>query len=228
MSVTPAHVWQLEKYTRSLDARFVVAHAVLSKPPEKSYNIFVSAIKANQLKRDMFILFKDQPYVVLKCEFYFPGKGSAFAKTRLKNVKTGSVQEYTYKSADQVEVVDVDTVELQYLYADGNTYNFMNAQTFDQFEISASIFDGKEKYLLPEMKMYFLFYEGDVIGCRFPIKVKLKITEASEAVAGNTVNAPKKPATVETGVEVLVPLFVKAGDTIIVDTDTGEYVSRAT
>lgn len=188
----------------------------------------MSTIKANQLKRDMFILFKDQPFQVLKCEFYFPGKGSAFAKTRLKNVKTGNVQEYTYKSADQVELVDVETVELQYLYADGDIYYFMNPQSFEQFEVKKQVFEGKERFLLPEMKMYFLFYEGEVIGVRFPLKVKLKVTESASAVAGNTVNAPKKSVKVETGVEVLAPLFIKEGAVIIVDTETGEYVSRAT
>lgn len=187
----------------------------------------MSSIRANQLKTGEFVLYKDQPHVVVKCEFYFPGKGSAFARTKLKNVKTGNVYEYTYKSSDMVETVDVDTVELQYLYNDGDTYYFMNPRTYDQFEIPLELFDGKEKYLLPEMKMFFNFYEGKAMGVRFPLKVTVKVTEAHEASAGNTVNAPKKPVTIETGVEVMAPLFVKEGETIIVDTETGEYVSRA-
>ena len=187
----------------------------------------MSTMRANQLKTGVFVLYKDQPCAVVKCEFYFPGKGSAFARTRMKNVKTGNVYEYTFKSAEMVETVDVETVELQYLYKDEETLNFMNPRTFDQFEIPASIFEGKDKYLMPEMKMFFNFYEGEVIGVRFPLKVTVKVTEASEASAGNTVNAPKKPVTIETGVEVMAPLFVKQGEIIIVDTETGEYVSRA-
>ena len=187
----------------------------------------MSTIKANQLKREMYVLYKNAPHEVLKCEFYFPGKGSAFARTRLKNVKTGAVQEYTYKSADQVEVVEDDVVELQYLYAEGETYFFMNPRSFEQFEVGAHVFDGKEKFMLPESKMFFTVYESEIIGVRFPIKVKLKVTEAGDAVAGNTVNAPKKPVILETGVEVLAPLFVKAGDTLIIDTESGTYVSRA-
>lgn len=187
----------------------------------------MSSIKANQLKSGMFILYKDQPCAVVKCEFYFPGKGSAFARTKIKNVKTGNVYEYTYKSSDMVESVDVDTVELQYLYHDGDTFYFMNPRTFDQHEIERELFEGKEKFLLPEMKMFVNFYDGAVIGVRFPLKVTVKVTEAQEASAGNTVNAPKKPVTIETGVEVLAPLFVDAGEMIIVDTETGEYVSRA-
>ena len=187
----------------------------------------MTLIKANQLKTGMFVLYKDQPCAVVKCEFYFPGKGSAFARTKMKNVKTGNVYEYTFKSADMVETVDVETVELQYLYQDGDTYYFMNHQTFDQFEISGKVFEGKEKWLMPEMRMFFNFYEGEAIGVRFPLKVTVKVIESSDAVAGNTVNAPKKPVTTETGVEVLAPLFIKQGETIIVDTETGEYVSRA-
>ena len=185
------------------------------------------SIKANQLKRDMFVLYKNQPHAVLKCEFYFPGKGSAFARTRLKNVKTGNVYDYTYKSSDSVEVVDVETRELQYLYADGDIYYFMDPRTYDQFEIPASIFDGKQKWLLPEAKMFFSFYEGEAMGVRFPPKVTVKVIEAQEAVAGNTVNAPKKTVVVEGGVEVMAPLFVKQGETIIVDTETDTYVGRA-
>jgi elongation factor P len=145
----------------------------------------------------------------------------------MKNVKTGNVYEYTFKSAEMVETVDVDTVELQYLYSDGDTYYFMNPQTYDQFEVEKPLFEGKEKYLLPEMKMFVSFYEGKPIGVRFPLKVTVKVTEASDAVAGNTVNSPKKTVTIETGVEVMVPLFIKQGETIIIDTATDEYVSRA-
>jgi elongation factor P len=179
------------------------------------------------MKRDMFVLYKDKPHQVLKCEFYFPGKGSAFARTKLKNVKTGNVYEYTYKSSETVETVDVDTVELQYLYADGSDYYFMNPRTFDQFVVKESVLDGKEKYLLPEMSMFCVFYEGEVVGVRFPPKVKLVVAEAQDAVAGNTVNAPKKEVTMETGAKVMVPIFIKQGETIIVDTDSNEYVSRA-
>lgn len=166
--------------------------------------------------------------MVVKCEFYFPGKGSAFARTKIKNVKTGNVYEYTFKSSDFVETVDVETTELQYLYQDGETYHFMNPRSYDQFEVKKEIFEGKEIYLLPEMKMFFNYFEGEVIGVRFPPKVTVKVVEAEEATAGNTVNAPKKPVKIETGVEVYAPLFVKAGERIIVDTESGEYVGRAT
>lgn len=186
----------------------------------------MSTIKANQLKKDMFVLYKGAPHAVQKCEFYFPGKGSAFARTKLKNVKSGSSFEYTFKSSEPVEIVEVDTIELQYLYREGETFYFMDPRSFEQHEVREYVFGDQAKWLLPESKMFFSIYEGEVIGVRFPVKVKVKVVESAEAVAGNTVNAAKKPAKVETGAEVLVPLFVKEGETIIVDTESGEYVSR--
>lgn len=186
----------------------------------------MQTIKANQLKKDMFVLHKGAPHAVLKCEFYFPGKGSAFARTKLKNVKTDSTFEYTFKSSEPVEIVDVETFELQYLYQDGSDYYFMDPRSFEQFTIPSHVFGGKEQWLMTEAKMFFSFYEGVAIGVRFPVKVQVKVTEAQEAVAGNTVNAAKKPVLVETGAQVFVPLFVKTGDTLIVDTESGEYVSR--
>jgi len=175
----------------------------------------------------MFVSYKNQPHQVMKCEFYFPGKGSAFARTKLKNVKTGNVAECTFKSSDLVEVVEVETMELQYLYQEGETYYFMNPRSFEQYEVNGKVFGSQAKWLQPEQSMFFDFYEGEVVGVRFPLKVKVKVVEASEAVAGNTVNAAKKPVMVEGGIEVLAPLFVKTGDTLIVSTADGTYVSRA-
>lgn len=183
-------------------------------------------IKANQLKKDMFVLHKGTPHAVLKCEFYFPGKGAAFARTKLKNVRTDTSFEYTFKSSEPVEIVEVETTELQYLYHDGESYFFMDPRTFEQFTVLGRVFDGREIWLLPEAKMFFSFYEGEAIGVRFPVKVEVKVTEAEEAVAGNTVGGAKKPVTVETGAEVMVPLFIKTGDSLVIDTETGGYVSR--
>jgi len=184
-------------------------------------------LKANQLKKDMFILYRGEPYEVLKCEFYFPGKGAAFARTKLKSAKSGNVAEYTYKSNDSVEIVEVETLELQYLYHESDTYFFMNPRSFEQYEVSGSILAGKGKWLKPESKLFCSLYEGQVIGVRIPPKVTLRVTEASHAVAGNTVSAAKKPVLVEGDLEVMVPLFVKTGDQIIINTEDGTYASRA-
>jgi len=188
----------------------------------------MSSIKANQLKKDMYVSFKNQPHQVLKCEFYFPGKGSAFARTKLRNLKTQHVLEYTYKSSDSVQLEDVETVELQYLYRDDDTHYLMDPRTFEQYEVDEKIFEGKGKWLQPEMKIFVTFYDEEVVGCRFPLKVNVEVIEAEESVAGNTVNGAKKPVKVVGDIEVMVPLFIKKGTKIIVSTADGSYVSRVT
>ena len=184
-------------------------------------------IKGGNIKKGSYILFKDQPCLVTKTEFVSPGKGSAFTRARMKSVKTGASQEFTFKSSEPVEELDVQTKEMQYLYIDGDEVVFMDPRTYEQASVPKVMLEEKVGYLIPELTMYILFYNDQAIGVRFPLNVRLKVTYAEDATAGNRVNAPKKPVTVETGVEIQVPLFVKTGDTIIIDTETGEYVSRA-
>ncbi len=183
-------------------------------------------IKGGNIRKGSYILFKEQPHLVTKTEFVSPGKGSAFTRARMKSVKTGASQDFTFKSTEPVEELDVQTREMQYLYIDGDEVVFMDPRTFEQVSILKSLLEEKVDYLTPELTMYILFYNDAAIGVRFPLNVKLKVTYAEEATAGNRVNAPKKPVTVETGATIQVPLFVKQGDTIIIDTETGEYVSR--
>ena len=184
------------------------------------------AMKAGNLQKGMFILFKNEPFEVTKAEFYAPGKGSAICRAKLKSLKTGNTQEFTYKSNDPVEELDVMAREMQYLYTDGPTIIFMDPRSYDQVSVPVKLLEDKMGYLIPELTMYVVFLDDKAIGVRFPQKVKLKVANAEDSVAGNTVSAAKKPVTLETGVEVYVPLFVKKGDTLIIDTTTGEYVSR--
>ncbi len=184
-------------------------------------------IKGGNIKKGTYILFKDVPHLVTKTEFVSPGKGSAFMRARLKSVKTAATQEFTFKSVENVEELDVQSKEMQYLYVDGEEVVFMDPRTYEQVSIKKEMIADQVGYLIPELTMYILFYNDEAIGVRFPLNVKLKVTYAEETTAGNRVNAPKKPVTVETGIEVQVPLFVKTGDTIIVDTDSGAYISRA-
>lgn len=184
-------------------------------------------IKGGNLKKGSFILFKNEPWQVMKTEFVSPGKGAAFTRAKLKSVRTAATQEFTFKSVEPVEELDVATREMQFLYSDGTDVTFMDPRTFEQEVVPVSLLDGKEGYLTPEMTMYILFYNDKGIGVRFPPTVKLKVTYAEDATAGNRVNAPKKPVTVETGLSIQVPIFVKTGDVISIDTTTGEYLSRA-
>ncbi len=172
-------------------------------------------------------MFKGEPTQVTLTEFVSPGKGSAFMRTKLKNVKTGSVVEFTFKSIEMVEEADVSTVEMQYLYQDGQDFVFMNPRSFEQMTVPGKVIKDYVPFLLPEQSMYLVLFRDQPIGVRFPNKVTLKVVYAEDTVAGGRINAPKKKVKLETGYEIDVPLFVKAGENIIVDTNTGLYVSRA-
>jgi elongation factor P len=183
-------------------------------------------IKGGNIRKGSYILFKGTPHTVTKTEFVSPGKGSAFTRARVKSVKTGATQEYTFKSTEPVEELEVQSKEMQFLYMDGDDVVFMEPRTFEQVTIPGTLLEDKKGYLTSEIICYILFYNDEAIGVRFPLNVRLKVTYAEDATAGNRVNAPKKPVTVETGIEVQAPLFVKTGDVLIIDTETGEYVSR--
>lgn len=187
----------------------------------------MSFIKGGNIRKGSYILFKNAPHLVTKTEFVSPGKGSAFTRARLKNAVTGATQEFTFKSMESVEELDVSSREMQFLYVDGADVIFMDPRTYEQETIPQDLLEGKMGYLTPDIVVYVLFYNDKAIGVRFPLNVKLKVTYAEDATAGNRVNAPKKPVTLETGAIVQAPLFVKIGDVIIVDTDSNEYVSRA-
>ncbi len=188
----------------------------------------MSSVNAGNLAKGMYVMFKDSPHFVTKAEFMAPGKGSPIMRVKLKNVTSGAVQEFTYKTNEKVEEADVDKKEMQFLYQDGQELIFMDPKNFDQQSVPLSLVEDQAKFLIADMKCWVLWYDGNAIGISLPPNVVLKVVEAPEAVAGNTVNAPRKLAKVETGAEVLVPLFIKEGEKIIIDTASGEYVSRVT
>lgn len=184
-------------------------------------------INGGNIKKGNYIIFKGEPNLVTLTEFVSPGKGSAFMRTKLKSVKTGNVVEFTFKSVEMVEEADVSSLEMQYLYQDGEDFVFMNPRSFEQVTVPGYLMNDYVPYLLPEQIMYVMFYNEQPIGVRFPNKVSLKVVYAEDAVAGGRINAPKKKVKLETGAEVDVPLFIKEGETVIIDTSTGAYVSRA-
>jgi len=183
-------------------------------------------INGGNIKKGSYILFKDQPHQVTRTEFVSPGKGSAFTRAKLKNVRTGAVQEFTFKSTESIEELDVSTREMQFSYIDGDDIYFMDPRTYEQVSVDKDLLEGKIGYLTSDLTMYIVFYNDEAIGVRFPLTVKLKVAHAEDATAGNRVNAPKKPVELETGITVQAPLFIKTGDTLIIDTETGEYQSR--
>lgn len=186
----------------------------------------MSTIKAGSISKGMYLLFRNEPWQVTRSDFFHPGKGSAVQRVKLKNVKTGNTQDITYKTSESVEMIEVNSSEMQFLYNDGSDVVFMDPRSYEQVSVPLSLIEDKVGYLTPEVSCYVITYEDEVLGVSLPPKVKLKVEYAEDAVAGNRVNAPKKPVKMETGIEVMAPLFVKTGETLIIDTETGQYVSR--
>ncbi|GIK83685.1 MAG: elongation factor P [Patescibacteria group bacterium] len=183
-------------------------------------------IKAGNIRKGSYILFKGSPHLVTQADFVSPGKGSAFMRSRLRSIKTGNTQEFTFKSVEPVEEVEVQSQKMQFLYNDGDSAVFMNGQTYEQVEVPLALIGDKAKILTPDIQVHVMFYEGQAVDINFPPKITLQVVQAEEAVAGNTMGTARKLVTVESGFELLAPLFVKEGDFIAINTDTLQYDSR--
>jgi len=183
-------------------------------------------IKAGNIRKGMYLNFKNQPHHVTKTDFMSPGKGSAFMRVKLKNLKTEATQEFTYKSNKTVEELDVESNKVQYLYTDSDSVVFMNQRSYEQFEVPRRHLEDKLDLLIPELEVYVMSYDDQVIGVSFPPKIKMKVVKAHDAVAGNTVGQAKKEVELESGLKVQAPLFVKIGELLVIDTDSKQYVSR--
>jgi elongation factor P len=155
-----------------------------------------------------------------------PGKGAAVMRVKFRNVQTGSSGEFTFKTGEQVELADIEKKEMQYLYREGNSVIFMDPKSYDQASVSTSLLEGQTGYLVENLKCYVVWHGSEAIGVALPPSVSLKVVEAPDEVAGNRINAPKKLVKVETGITVAAPLFIKVGEKIMIDTETGEYLGR--
>ncbi len=186
----------------------------------------MGTIDTSDIKKGLCIIFRDQPHIVVEKTFVSPGKGSAFYRTKLKNLKNGSVIEFTFKSGEKMEEAPVEIQELQYLYQDGESLNFMNSRTYEQFTLPKEMV--KEFFpLMKEGSVYQVYLlDNQAIALRPPLKVFLKIIHAEEGAKGNTVTGATKEVELETGYKVLVPLFIKEGDTIAINVESGQYVER--
>lgn len=187
----------------------------------------MSSITTAQFQKGMFIEFKGEAHQIVEFQHVNPGKGSAFIRTKLKSLKTGRVQEFTYKSGETVVEIPIETREMQYLYQEGDKYLFMDNFSYEQFSMPESVISDYAKFLKPNDTYQILIHGEDAVGVRFPKKVRLLVTQADEGARGDTVSGAGKVVTVETGLKVTVPIFIKEGDTIAVDTETGQYLERA-
>ena len=183
-------------------------------------------IKAGSIAKGMFLLMKNEPYEVSEREFVNPGKGSAFVRLKLKNCKTGLVIRQVIKTQESVEEIEIDTRDVQYLYFDGGSYVFMDSESFEQMQIPGDLLEDKKYYLIEGSHYQVQMRDSEPIEILVPNKIKLSIEEAEYATKGDTVTGGTKIVVTGTGLKVKVPLFIKAGDDILVNTETGEYVER--
>lgn len=156
-----------------------------------------------------------------------PGKGAAFVRTKLKNIRNGAVKEQTFRAGEKVARARVENRKMQYLYNDGDNYTFMDNETFEQLGVPASLLEDETKYLLENMECQVMIYEEQAIGVELPNTVVLTVVETEPGIKGDTAQGGSKKATMQTGATFNVPLFIEIGEKLIIDTRSGDYVSRA-
>ena len=180
----------------------------------------------NDIKNGMTIKYEGVIYQVVEFQHVKPGKGSAFVKTKLKNLRAGTTQEITFNAGIKMEKADVRKNQLSYLYAAGDNYVFMDNNTYDQIELPSSLLKDEAKFLKEGMNVESMNIEGEVIGITLPEKVSYKVISAPDAVKGNTTSTAQKDITIETGYTLKAPLFIKEGDDVVITTRYGKYFCR--
>jgi len=179
------------------------------------------------LRKNLKIIIDGDPWIVVDSQFVKPGKGQAFTRTKLKNLISGHTMDRTYKSGEKIgEQARIDECEMVFLYEQGGAYAFMNNENYEQVELNAEQVGEALNFMTENMNVEVDFYDGMPIAITLPNFVELEIVDTEPAVQGNTVTGATKPATLSTGYTVNVPLFISGGESIVVDTRTGEYVER--
>lgn len=183
-------------------------------------------VTAGDFKNGLTIEFENNIYQIVEFQHVKPGKGAAFVRTKIKNIKTGGVVEKTFRPTEKFENAQIDTKDMQYLYKDGDLYNFMDMESYDQIALSSDQIGDSLKFVKENEMVKMKSHKGDIFAVEPPMFVELEITECEPGVKGDTATGATKPCTVETGATLMVPLFVNQGDVIKIDTRTGEYLSR--
>jgi len=185
-----------------------------------------AVLTAGELRKGLKIEIDGEPYLILDFEFSKPGKGQALYRCRLKNMITGAQFDRTYRSGDKFDAPDLEEQEIQYLYSDGESYHFMNMSSYEQIEMSAGAVGDASSFLTENLVVNVLLFQGRPIGLTLPNFVDLKIVASAPGIKGDTASGATKPATLDTGHVIQVPLFVEEGETVRIDTRTGQYVER--
>jgi elongation factor P len=185
------------------------------------------AITTNDLKNGMSLNLSEGLYQVVEFQHVKPGKGGAFVRTTLRNVRNGAQLEKTFRAGEKVEQARIDKREMQYLYHDGTDYVFMDTESYEQLSVAPGSLGDAADYLLESANAVLQMYGDEIVGVDLPASVELTVTETEPGVQGDRVSGARKPATLETGKVIQVPLFVNVGDKLKVDTRSGDYITRA-
>lgn len=184
------------------------------------------SISINQFKTGLTVLIDDKVYMIVSYEHVKPGKGAAFCRTKLRDLKTGQLIERTFRDGDRIQEAFVEEKKLQFLYREGQDYHFMDMQDFNEFTLSKDVIGEFTDFLKDNLELTGYFYKGQLINIKLPQFIELKVVKTEPGFKGDSVKSGTKPAVLETGLEINVPLFIQEGDVIKVNTQTKEYVER--
>lgn len=184
------------------------------------------AISTADFKNGMCISYNNKACVIVEFQHVKPGKGGAFVRTKLRDIRTGRVVEYTFNAGTKFDAIRLETRKLQYLYNDGDTYNFMDMDSFEQFEVNVEQIGDAAKWLKENDEASFLYADGELVSVEPQMFVELVVTETDPGFKGDTVQGGTKPATLETGAVVQIPMYISEGETVQIDTRDGRFVKR--
>ena len=184
-------------------------------------------VNINDIKNGMTLILEGKLVTIVDFQHVKPGKGPAFVRIKYRDLRTGSPIEDTFNTNLKLEKAHVEKMQMQFLYKENDNYVFMNTNDYSQMEVSSSIIGDDAKFLKEGLVIEIQMYEGEILGIVLPEKIDYKVTETTDAVKGNTTNNAMKDATIESGYTIKVPMFISEGETIIVSTKDGKYVSRA-
>ena len=183
-------------------------------------------ISVNDFRTGLTIIVDGNLFRVLEFQHVKPGKGAAFVRSKLRNLRNGNVTEKTFRAGEKVEKAQIDNRKMQYLYAQGDEHVFMDMESYDQTTLTSAQIEYELKFLLENMEVHIQTYQGEMLGVELPNTVVLEVAETEPGIKGDTASGGTKPATVETGLIVQVPFFVNQGDKLVINTTDGSYVSR--
>lgn len=184
-------------------------------------------ISVNDFKTGVTIEFENNIWQVIEFQHVKPGKGAAFVRSKLRNLRTGNTQEKTFRAGEKVSRARIENKNMQYLYASGDTHAFMDTKTYEQIELQTEQIEEELKFIKENMEVSLITFDGEILGIDLPNNVELEVTETEPGLKGDTVSGGSKSAVLETGLTVHVPLFINQGDVLIISTSDSKYVSRA-